>query len=67
MSRQQRLSELERTAKEYISAERRRAENEVKVLEAILQGRTGGAGIQQVTIKKVAAVANADIASYLKE
>lgn len=67
MSRQSRLADLEQTAKEYISAERKRAENEVKVLEAVLSGRTGGAGIQKVGVKIVASVANADLAAYLRD
>jgi hypothetical protein len=61
-----RLKELENATKEYIKAERKRAENEVKSLQAILDGRTGGAGIQAISVNIVAAVANKDLEAYLK-
>ena len=64
--RASRLQDLEDAAKEYIKAERTRAENEVKSLQAILDGRTGGAGIQAVSVNVVAAVANKDLETYLK-
>jgi len=65
-TRASRLSDLEQTAKQYIAAEKKRAENQVKVLEAVLSGRTGGAGIQKVAVTVVSAVANADLAAYLR-
>ena len=65
--RKSRLKDLQDTAKDYISKERTRAENEVKVLQAVLDGRTGGAGIQAVSVAVVSAVANSDLADYLKE
>lgn len=65
--RKSRLKDLQDTAKQYIDAERTRAENEVKVLQAVLDGRTGGAGIQAVSVAVVSAVANSDLADYLKE
>lgn len=65
-SRDERLAELEKTAKEYIQLEKTRIENEVSVLEAILKGRTGGAGIQASNTATVAAIANSDLAAYLK-
>lgn len=61
-----RLQDLETAAKDYIKAERKRAENEVKVLEAILSGRTGGQGIQAVSVRVVTEVANKDLADYLR-
>lgn len=64
--RASRLQDLEDAAKDYIKAERTRAENEVKALQAILDGRTGGAGIQAVSVNIVSAVANKDLEAYLK-
>jgi hypothetical protein len=61
-----RLKELENAAKEYIKAERKRVENEVKSLQDILDGRTGGAGIQAISVNIVAAVAKKDLEEYLK-
>ncbi len=66
MSRSQRIQDLKTAADQYIQQEKTRVENEVQALEAILNGRTGGAGIQQVSVKVVAAVADKDLASYLK-
>jgi hypothetical protein len=67
MSRIQRLKDLQQTAKDYIKAERTRATNEVASLNAILNGRTGGKGIQQISVTVVANVANKDLDDYLKE
>jgi hypothetical protein len=64
--RQQRLDDLERTARQYIQAERSRLGNEVQFLEAVLKGRTGGAGVQQIAVRVVTAVAQNDLAAYLK-
>lgn len=61
-----RLSEIESTVKEYVKAEQRRIENEVRVLEAVLKGRTGGAGVQANSTGVVEAVAKSDLAAYLK-
>lgn len=66
MSRSQRIQDLKTAADQYIQQEKTRVENEVQALEAILNGRTGGAGIQQVSVRVVAAVADKDLASYLK-
>jgi hypothetical protein len=62
----QRLEDLQKASKEYVKTEKKRIENEVKVLEAILKGRTGGKGIQKSSNAVVAAVAQSDLASYLK-
>lgn len=59
------LTALQATAKEYTAAERKRLENEVKVLKAVLSGRTGGAGIQKLNTKVAAAVAKRSLAAYL--
>lgn len=61
-----RLEALQSTTKDYVKAEKKRIENEVKVLEAVLSGRTGGAGIQKISVAVVDAVANKDLADYLK-
>ena len=66
MSRAQRIQDLKTAADQYIKEEKTRVENEVQALEAILNGRTGGAGIQQVSVRVVAAVADKDLASFLK-
>lgn len=65
--RASRLQDLQDSAKDYIKSERTRAENEVKSLDEILKGRTGGQGIQAVAVKVVAAVSNKDLETYLKE
>lgn len=49
-----------------MKSEKKRLENEVKVLEAVLQGRTAGAGIQANSVATVQAVAESDLAAYLK-
>lgn len=59
------LSDLQKTAKEYVTKEKERLENEAKVLEAVLNGRTGGKGIQAANTKVVAAVAQANLKKYL--
>lgn len=59
------LQELRKTTKEYVAKERTRLQNEAATLKAILNGRTGGKGIQAVSTAVVAAVAKKDIKSYL--
>lgn len=66
MSRSSRLQDLQDATKEYVKSEKKRLENEVKVLEAVLQGRTAGAGIQANSVATVQAVAESDLAGYLK-
>jgi hypothetical protein len=66
VSRADRLSELESKTKEYVKKEKTRIENEVQVLEAVLKGRTGGAGVQKISVTVVTAAAENDLASYLK-
>lgn len=66
MSRSSRLADLETSTKDYVKNEKKRIENEVKVLEAVLTGRTAGAGIQANSVAVVSAVAFADLASFLK-
>lgn len=64
-TRLERIQELETTTFQYIVAEQTRINNEVSVLQAILNGRTGGAGIQQISKNQVASVAQNDLAGYL--
>ncbi len=65
MSRASRLQQLQDATKQYVDSEKKRIENEVKVLEAVLQGRTAGAGIQTNSVATVQAVAESDLAAYL--
>ena len=64
-NRQQRIQDLQKALNNYISAEKQAAQNTVKVLQAILNGRTGGQGIQAVSVAVVAAAADADLTDYL--
>ena len=64
--RASRVQALADAVKEYTGKEKTRIENEVKALEAILKGRTGGAGVQKSSTKVVEAVANNDLLAYLK-
>jgi hypothetical protein len=66
VSRATRLSDLESKTKEYVKKEKTRIENEVSVLEKVLSGRTGGAGVQKFSVATVQAVAQNDLASFLK-
>ena len=66
MSRAQRVQDLQNATNDYVQAEKKRIENEVKYLKSVLQGRTGGAGIQANSVAVVQAVAEADLAAYLK-
>lgn len=66
MSRESRLDDLQSAVKDYVKSEKKRIENEVKVLEDILKGRTAGAGIQANTVKVVQAVAQSDLSAFLK-
>lgn len=65
MSRSSRLDDLNSAVKDYVKAEKKRIENEVKVLEAVLKGRTAGAGIQANSVAVVQAVAESDLSDYL--
>lgn len=66
MSRQSRLQDLQDATKDYVKSEKKRLENEVKVLEAVLDGRTAGAGIQANSVTVVQATAESDLSAYLK-
>ena len=64
--RASRVQALGDAVKEYAKKEKTRIENEVKVLEKILDGRTGGAGVQKSTAEAVEAVAKNDLNAYLR-
>jgi hypothetical protein len=59
------LTALKKAAHEYTAKERTRLKNEVSVLKSILDGRTGGAGIQRISTDMVAAVAQQSLDAYL--
>lgn len=66
MSRSDRLKALRDAVHQYADAEKKRIENEVAVLQAVLDGRAAGKGIQQSSTTTVAAVAESDLAAYLQ-
>lgn len=66
MSRKDRVKALKDAAAQYFKEEKTRLENEHSVLDAILKGRTAGAGIQKVSVKVVKEVADKDLAAYLE-
>lgn len=63
--RKQRLQELQSAVKKYAAAETKRLKNEVSVMESILKGRTGGAGIQKLNTQVAVEVAYASLDAYL--
>lgn len=66
MNRLARLQALQMSVDQYVASEQTRIMNEVTALQAILNGRTGGAGVQQSSSAAVTSVAYANIASYLE-
>lgn len=64
-NRLERLSNLEKAVKEYVKKEKARIDSEVSVLEAVLEGRTGGAGAS-ISKTKIAAVALNDLSEFLR-
>jgi hypothetical protein len=64
-SRASRVQDLADAVKDYTKNEKKRIDNEVKLLSAILDGRTGGKGVQKITTKVVKAVAQYDLDAYL--
>lgn len=65
-SRKERVIALKEATHDYVDKEKKRIENEVSVLEAVLSGRTGGAGVQQPSVEHVSAVAQNDVSTYLR-
>ena len=66
MNRLQRVQELQEATVDYVTKEKKRIENEVSVLQAVLDGRTGGAGVQLPSKEQVKAVAYASLNDYLR-
>jgi len=66
-NRQDRIAQLQTTTKQYIAAEQQRIQNEVSVLQAVLQTRTGGAGIQASGTAVVEAVAQRSLSDFLSD
>lgn len=66
-TRSDRLQQLLSTVQDYVTKEQTRISNEVSVLQSILNGRTGGQGIQAISTQQVTAVAQADLAAFLGE
>jgi len=63
--RLQRVQALQKATKDYVDKETKRLKNEVSVMQAILKGRTGGKGIQDLNTQVASAVAYNDMAAYL--
>jgi hypothetical protein len=59
------LNALKTAAHEYTAKERTRLKNEVLVLKSVLDGRTGGAGIQRLSTAMVSAAAQRSLDDYL--
>lgn len=64
-TRLDRVKALQQAVNAYVKSEQTKISNEVSVLTSILNGRTGGKGIQQINSNTVAAVAQSDLANYL--
>lgn len=64
--REGRLDALKTALTGYYTSEKTRLTNEAKVLDAILNGRTAGAGIQKSSTETVSKVAESDLAAYLR-
>lgn len=64
-TRLQLLKDLQSAVKSYTAAERKRLQNEVSVMKAILKGRTGGAGIQSLNTQVASAAAKSSLDAYL--
>jgi hypothetical protein len=61
-----RLDALKAALKSYYTTEKVRLTNEATVLNAVLSGRTAGAGIQKSSTEIVSKVAESDLAAYLR-
>lgn len=65
VARKARLESLKTATLDYVSKERLRLENEAKSLKAVLDGRTGGKGIQKDAQAAVSKIAGNDLFYYL--
>ena len=66
-TRLDRLQRLQKALEDYVSSEKTRIDQEVSILQAVLNGRTGGAGIQRFSIDVADAVTQGALAYYLAE
>ena len=64
-ARDQRVQALQQAVDQYVQTEQQKISNEVQYLQAILQGRTGGQGLQQSNTQSITAVAVNDLAAFL--
>lgn len=60
------IKELQNVTKEYVDKETKRLQNEASALKAILDGRTGGKGIQSSPITDVTKNCYVSIEKFLK-
>jgi hypothetical protein len=63
--RRKMVKELKATADEYVKKEKDRLNAEAKSLQAILDGRAAGAGIQQLNTQMIAGVARSSLDAFL--
>ena len=59
------VKELKTAADDYVKQEKKRLDAEAKAMQKILDGRTAGAGIQQLNTQMVAGVAQSSLDDYL--
>ena len=64
-TRLSRLVALQQATQTYVQQEQTRILNEVSVLQAVLSGRTGGAGIQSAVWQQASKATLSDLADYL--
>lgn len=60
-----RITALENAFNEYEASEKKRITNEASVLQAILDGRTGGAGIDRFSIQVIETATRSSIQALL--
>jgi hypothetical protein len=65
-NRRARLDRLEKSTEEYVAQEHKRIKREVKVLKAVLKGRTGGQGADKSVIERANKASEQDLASFLR-
>lgn len=63
--RRKMVKQLKATADEYVKKEKDRLNAEAKAMQAILDGRSAGAGIQQLNTQMIAGVAQSSLDDYL--
>ncbi len=60
-----RVDALAKAVTEYVKKEKERITREVKILQKILDGRTGGKGLSTINYNQISAVAEKDLEVYL--